>query len=405
MEKKKEFNLEIIRGLAAISVVYFHTIIHKNYLDPNYALEGIFTFTPSGHLSVLIFFVVSGFVIGMVHNSAMTMSEIRNYIIKRTKRLYPIYFITVSIVIFFCAKYDLHTIICNYLFLQNTFSEVIWENNPIWSLNYEVLYYLLFIPISFFTLKVGKLILFCLLFGIVCTFIPQCHNITIAYSLGFVFWLTGLYIVRNVPKRSQKYEIGKYLSLIILFIIYDKLNSLNIEFSKLNLIPTINLPWYKQAIDITDLTFLPLSVLIILIFTNREIKYQKILEITVFAIPVPILLVLLIKGNLWNAENLKTLISGCFYLFSIVLWFVNFKRNFGKTKELGFQLGNISYAIYIIHFPILVLLSKINFFSGSLFTYLIRLITYITVVLVFSYLLEKKYQKFIVKLLQPKRNE
>ena len=62
-----DFKLEGLRGLAALTVVLGHTIVIKQTLDPHYQPTGVFSFQAPGHLSVLIFFILSGYVIGLTN--------------------------------------------------------------------------------------------------------------------------------------------------------------------------------------------------------------------------------------------------------------------------------------------------------------------------------------------------
>ena len=56
------------------------------------------------------------------------------------------------------------------------------------------------------------------------------------------------------------------------------------------------------------------------------------------------------------------------------------------------KLGAVSYAIYVIHFPIGMLLARITSFSGSALTFAVRLIIDLVLVLIAGYLLELKVQ-------------
>jgi peptidoglycan/LPS O-acetylase OafA/YrhL len=54
--------------------------------------------------------------------------------------------------------------------------------------------------------------------------------------------------------------------------------------------------------------------------------------------------------------------------------------------------GGISYAIYAIHLPILLLFRKTSEFSGNGLTFTVRLFIYFAIILAMSYLLEKIIQ-------------
>ena len=56
------------------------------------------------------------------------------------------------------------------------------------------------------------------------------------------------------------------------------------------------------------------------------------------------------------------------------------------------KLGAISYGIYVIHFPLGIMLSHIPYFSGSVLSFSIRLVIHLLLVLGAGYLLELKVQ-------------
>ena len=66
------------------------------------------------------------------------------------------------------------------------------------------------------------------------------------------------------------------------------------------------------------------------------------------------------------------------------------------------KLGAISYGIYVIHFPISIMLSHITVFSGTILTYCIRLAVDLLLVLTAGYLLELKVQPFFKAILSKK---
>ena len=59
-----EYNLEALRGVAALLVVCGHAIDNDSLLDPGYIVQGWTRIVFPVHLAVLLFFVLSGYVIG-----------------------------------------------------------------------------------------------------------------------------------------------------------------------------------------------------------------------------------------------------------------------------------------------------------------------------------------------------
>lgn len=196
-----DFNLEALRGFAALVVVWHHLIVHQNRLDPHYNPTGILAFNPPGHLSVLIFFVLSGYVIGRVHLLPLGRRDIVPYIKKRFLRIYPIYAVTMILGLLVArGSYPALTVISNLTMTQSIFPPVIFENNPAWSLNLEIVFYLLFIPLSYFQLNAAIVAVVFGAIGIVAN-INEFYQ-SGSYALGFAFWLCGVIMARRLQQPT-----------------------------------------------------------------------------------------------------------------------------------------------------------------------------------------------------------
>jgi exopolysaccharide production protein ExoZ len=128
-------SLQMLRALAAISVVYYHTFCAPHI----------------GTFGVDLFFVLSGLVIAMVAESRMTSIV---FLINRLTRIVPLYWLlTTALLIVAALRADLLNSttadISNYLksiFFIPYFKEngVLQPMLPVgWTLNYEMLYYVL----------------------------------------------------------------------------------------------------------------------------------------------------------------------------------------------------------------------------------------------------------------------
>lgn len=100
MSKEKLLNIEALRGVAATFVVFYH--IDKYYygtpgLWTDKLFGGLFSF---GHAGVEFFFVLSGFIIALVHaNDGGQPGKIMPFIEKRFVRIYPFYWICLAAVV------------------------------------------------------------------------------------------------------------------------------------------------------------------------------------------------------------------------------------------------------------------------------------------------------------------
>lgn len=100
MNHQRLLELDALRGLAALAVVFFHYFFRYNEI---YGHEGLHVhWSHLGHFGAQLFFMVSGFVIFWTLNR---VERPLDFIVSRCSRLYPAYwlsiFLTFSIVYFF----------------------------------------------------------------------------------------------------------------------------------------------------------------------------------------------------------------------------------------------------------------------------------------------------------------
>jgi len=141
--------IDVLRALAAISVVMFHVIGYNQWTDfyhyPGFLLR-------QGWLGVDLFFVISGFVISMSLFALFDSGESyrAKFLIKRAFRICPLHYITcAAFVILITPHLVFQSDIAKYVALYATFlynfdfkhSGLI--NGPNWSLAIEVQFYLL----------------------------------------------------------------------------------------------------------------------------------------------------------------------------------------------------------------------------------------------------------------------
>lgn len=159
-------------------VVFSHSfyLFSLQSKDPLHQLSGgIFTF---GNLGVYIFLIVSGF---LITQSILNTTSILNFIWKRVIRIFPALWVMVLISVFIfgplISKDSINTYVTNYsnydflknlfLFIPNNFKiPSIFEYNPIgtfngclWTIGYEVFFYLLLVILFIFKLLKYKFLL------------------------------------------------------------------------------------------------------------------------------------------------------------------------------------------------------------------------------------------------------
>jgi len=215
--------LDLLRGTAAMEVFLSHsrTLFFKGYHEgaPSLLKTVFYLLTGFSHQSVIVFFVLSGFLISRtVYNSANAGKfNVKNYLIDRFVRLWVV-LIPALLLTFILDKWGSHLFggtaaylgtipfigspdqlqhlglrdfLGNVFFLQNFLVSPFGTNTPLWSLCNEFWYYILFPLVYFAAVNRGiqwKIILAAIAIGIM-TFVGK--DIT----LYFLIWLMGFGLV------------------------------------------------------------------------------------------------------------------------------------------------------------------------------------------------------------------
>lgn len=153
MKKDLSAFLDLTRTLAALTVFLGHLA------SPQFGGEALSVFGEQRHSAVIVFFVLSGFVIAW---TAERDGSARTYVISRASRIYSVAVPALALtwaIDDFLIRYDpgtvnslyQHAAIWKYLPVFLTFSNDFWflsedafSNIPYWSLCYEVWYYVVF---------------------------------------------------------------------------------------------------------------------------------------------------------------------------------------------------------------------------------------------------------------------
>lgn len=170
--------LDLIRGISAILVVMEHLssrlfVGYSNVENPNLLIQGLYLLNILGGPSVIIFFVLSGLFIS--RSVLKTLYDKKwswkSYLINRFSRLYVVLipaliftFILDSLTANFFEYQRYHDLFSNFtdfignvFFLQNILVGTYGTNYPLWSLNYEFWYYMLFPLLLLIFSKQGKI--------------------------------------------------------------------------------------------------------------------------------------------------------------------------------------------------------------------------------------------------------
>jgi peptidoglycan/LPS O-acetylase OafA/YrhL len=312
--------LDSLRGLASLYVV-LHNLVYGLY-GLNLISEGWKLFFFAGQEAVMLFFILSGFVIYLsTHQKNL---DFRSFFVRRFRRIYFPFVLSIllSILIFYfngnlADKFSWKELLGNLLLLQdfgrvkpgNWFSPFL-GNLPLWSLSYEWWFYMLFYPLYKFLPKSKRLY-------IILAFSAASYLIYTAYPNHIC--LVGSYLIIwwcGVELATCFCE-GKFS--------------------------------FKQVQIITISLSLMMFLSLLPILQVQEIKFG-VYPFLVFRHFSAALLMIWV-GFFWYQHN--------FYCFDRLL-------------GIFAKLAPISYAIYIFHFPILVQLNLTPIFNNFYLEYFLK---------------------------------
>lgn len=349
MKKNRLEKLEALRGFAALYVVFFHVLPQKIYLL-GINVGAIFRFGPE---AVIVFFVLSGFVIKYTFERSNNKT-FGYYFIRRFIRLYiPLLFIFILGYILKCysegalANPEWGTLLGNLFMLQdvisqkpNVISATYMGNGVLWSLSYEwwfyMLFYLLRTKVSNEKLNnwVGILTVSAAATYVIYPFIV---NRLIMY---FAIWWIGV-------RFAETYLAGKKFTIR----------------------------------SIMSQAYVLFSITAILAFNLYiHYSYTKMYSYPLVAYPF---------------IELRHFVFASMVMFGAIIW-ENLKwRGFNAIFGVFKYLAPCSYVIYISHHYLVIEATYLSFLNNKVIEYGL----YIVIMVVFSYLLEVVMYNRIRKLL------
>ncbi|WP_147676378.1 acyltransferase family protein [Algibacter pacificus] len=338
MMNKKLQKLEAIRGFSALYVVLFHTLPQKiDVLGINIGI--LFRF---GSEAVMLFFILSGFVIKYTWEKSKDKS-FKTYFLKRFVRIYmPLFFI--FLLAYFIKSYNeghlanpnWKTLLGNIFMLQdvislkpNVISGVYMGNGVLWSLSYEWWFYMLFFVLS----KKNK---------------PSKINA----------WVNGLTIIATVSYLIYPFFINR-------IVMYFAIWWIGVRFADI----------YMKGVHFTFKSIKNYAYILITIITLLALNlyinfnYTKVYNYPLVAYPF---------------IELRHFVFAFLAMFASIIWngwnWFGFNEIFGVFK----YLAPFSYGIYISHHYLVVEADYLKYIDNKIIEYT----GYILFMFLFSYLLE-----------------
>ncbi len=269
-------SLDILRGLASFSIMWYHFTIWVN----DGSLQSSSTFLGRiGIYGVAIFYVLSGFTMYLVYQKKeVNITFLNSFFVKRIFRIYPLYWIAcIASIVLFKLKPNFLDLFLNFTGLFGVFNSNSLTTGG-WSIGNELVFYLFF-PIFLWLIAKNKNLFYLTTFiGLLITayfgffllnekieMAPQWKTYTNPLNQIF-FFISGILIGMHIAKlqyffKNQIIIISIFVGLFFLFLYY---------------------PTYGSQVSVISgsnrLVFAFLSVAISLFFILIDTKYFYFLE-------------------------------------------------------------------------------------------------------------------------------
>jgi peptidoglycan/LPS O-acetylase OafA/YrhL len=342
-QTQKFEELEGLRGYAALAVLLRHLIYGPDETVGGFGLLAIFG--AFAHTAVLIFFVLSGFVIGYTTKEEFSGKQAKIYLLKRFVRLYPIYLVCIALSFAVQGDFTLGQLMGHLFFMQGWLVEMVESNGPLWSLHCEVLFYLLFLVIWKFKISPIKAFSFCVICGFLSIFIKW-HLLKI---LGyFSLWMLGFWMAKNREQLKQKYESQsfRFWSAIFLSTAFIAANAIELILMTFKLKNDPFMPDLPSVV--TDILLVGLIACIVASVMGFQVPGLLVSQaIAVSSTTVAV-------GFAHGKGILPTMQNYQLALFFLVLAIVFYpiKSIPMATLRHASDVGSISYSLYVVHRPI-----------------------------------------------------
>lgn len=370
MEVKKYLpGIDALRAIGAFSVIIGHIELSKLSLGIANLKEIVpfFKYT-SGHLGVILFYVISGYLITylmLIEKNKFNKINIRNFYFRRILRIWPIYFLIIFLLIF--------------IFPTIISIDYYGKVDSVFDLNLStILLYLFLVP---------NLILF------------GFNGIGGGYHLGTIGTEEQFYLIWPL---LFKFFDNLFIPLIFIFITITIAPHLS-DYINFNFIEDKNAKQFFNHLTNFFTHFkincMALGGLISYIYVKNKtiilnLLYNKIIQISAFVLGF----------GLWMLGFHLTYFNDEFYaiLFSIII--LNLSTNpysiFKLNNPVINFLGKISYGMYIYHWVIIYLvIDLLNYFEFNILYYNILLYSMtLSLTILISYLSYKYFESYFLKL-------
>lgn len=414
--------IESARGFAALYVLMMHVVIllglPTSLAEGSYSKLIIDLFLLYGHQAVLLFFVLSGFSIhyASVDRPLQQKQGILHYYYLRWRRIYPIFFLAVIISLSLDVlgsalaintyPQDIHTLSWQQLlstfgfltdrtYVDGILQPVLNSNGPLWSLSYEVFYYLLY-PV-YWQINKRYGITGCIAFGTILSI----TSFTLGKLAGaqhflnvldlYVIWCLGA-VLAEMHRRQISTKLPIAIHALIIYILLQS-------------------TWVLENVTYTVGAFFEISwglfffFVMLLYLGNQGIEQIKPAHKAAILVAAGLGYLVIIAGveklHLVSHQTLfYSRISLTLIMFALGLYIsqLNIQSLGNLLLKPVYHFGKSSYGIYVIHYPMLLFLTLalphygIPVWWGILF---------VPAILYTAYVIELRYQPLMIGIMDP----
>lgn len=339
--------MEGLRAAAALAVLYAHLTSPLAKVDPTYVPSAWWWRVEVALPAVMVFFLISGYVIGLTNAGPCTPAAIGQYLWRRAVRLLPIYFVAVALGWLALPGPARADLIGNFLLLQNNVADnpfhvrLLLGNSNLWSLHYEVAYYLAFLLLWWWRPRLGPVMLLLALAGLMGAWFPGFSLWAAWIASGGVLWVLGLAVAWHLPV-DPGFDRSPWPSALLLGLASWKLQIFTSVLARLGHPIT-----WVPGITFDYLDGLPVWCWLFLLLTRRRPRWLVLVEGAAWLLPAGYLAWRLRHGlPLWQ-EPLAFSLA----VFFLALLLRGWKPSLAPWHRLA-PVGAISYGLYALGSPV-----------------------------------------------------
>ena len=144
---------------------------------------------------------------------------------------------------------------------------------------------------------------------------------------------------------------------------------------------------------------LPFCLMVMCTLTQKNNTFLKINKVFCYTLPAFVFIYLAVHHRLGDFLLWKMSVGE--WVLSLLLYFETRVSGFLMNKLTG--VGKMSYAIYLLHIPVAMLIKKTVFIQDQTIGVTVKYVLWFTVTFALSYLLERVMQPAIKRFFFPKR--